>query len=370
MAKLSLLALKTYVANVVTTAKISNGTFSVTRDNMVALVDKIGKIVTLDTAYQIDKLARFDGEYLSFGKTIEEYQADLIMVQDFDASGSGALSPHVSTFRPNFYSYTLGKKVIKQTIRNNDLERAVHFIEQFNEIVSMMIKRMSDSMAAYRYQVKREMLGKFIGLCLDCYDSSVTTFVASTAYSVGTLLKSGSGDFGIVVTGIAVADAYANWDAAVASGKLIEYNLVTELAKPVDASTGEAFIEAAKGVVEQLQDISEGNSLNGNTLGAVEGLVLIVKQGILPNLDVNTLAGAFHENRLVLPDTIVVKDFGNADDKVYAVIMDARAMRLHNTYRATRENINGDGDFLNLFEHTEDTAWISRNAGIHVFIEP
>ena len=370
MAKLSLEGLKTYVANVVTAAKVSNGTFSVTRNNVVELVDKIGKIVTLDTAYQIDKLARFDGEYLSFGKTIEEWQADLIMVQDYDASGSGALSPHVSTFRPNFYSYTLGKKVIKQTIRNNDLERAVHFIEQFNEIVSMMIKRMSDSMAAYRYDCKRAMLGRFIDLVEACYSAGATTFVASTAYNVGTVLKDGSTKWGIVVTAITVADAYANWAAAVASGKLIEYKLVSELAKPVDSSTGEAFIEEAKKVVEVAQDLSEGNSLNGNTLGAVEGLVLIVKQGILPNLDVNTLAGAFHENRLILPETIVLRDFGPANSKVYAVIMDSRAMRLHNTYRATRENLNGDGDFLNLFEHTEDTAWISRNAFIHIFVEP
>ena len=192
MAKLSLVALKSYVANVVTAAKVSNGTFSVTRDNVVELVDKIGKLVTLDTAYQIDKLALFDGEYLSFGKTIEEWQADLIMVQDYDPSGAGALSPHVSTFRPNFYSYTLGKKVIKQTIRNNDLERAVHFIEQFNEIVSMMIKRMSDSMAAYRYDCKRAMLGRFIDLVEGCYSASATTFVASTAYNVGTVLKDGS----------------------------------------------------------------------------------------------------------------------------------------------------------------------------------
>ena len=370
MAKLSLVSLKSYVASVVTAAKVSNGTFSVTRDNVVALVDKIGKIVTLDTAYAIDKLAMFDGEYLSFGKTIEEWQADLIMVKDYDASGANALAPHVSTFRPNFYSYTLGRKYIPQTIRNNDLERAVHFIEQFNEIVSMMIKRLSDSMAAYRYDVKRAMLGRFIDLVEGCYSASATTFVASTAYNVGTILKDGSTKWGIVVTAITVADAYANWAAAVASGKLIEYTLVSEIAKPVDASTGEAFIEEAKKVVEVAQDLSEGNSLNGNTLGAVEGLVLIVKQGIIPNLDVNTLAGAFHDNKLVLPETIVLRDFGPANTKAYAVIMDKRAMRLHNTYRATRENLNGEGDFLNLFEHTEDTAWISRNAFIHVFMEP
>ena len=70
-------------------------------------------------------------------------------------------------------------------------------------------------------------------------------------------------------------------------------------------------------------------------------------------------------------EQIVVKDFGDsAPADVYAVLIDGRGMRLHNTYRATRENMNGDGDFLNIFLHTEDTAWVSRNAFIHVFMKP
>ena len=79
MAKLSLTELESYVASVVTAAKLSNATFNVTRDNIVGLVDKIGKIVTLDTVYAIDKLADFEGEFLSFGKTVEEFHQDLIM---------------------------------------------------------------------------------------------------------------------------------------------------------------------------------------------------------------------------------------------------------------------------------------------------
>ena len=67
---------------------------------------------------------------------------------------------------------------------------------------------------------------------------------------------------------------------------------------------------------------------------------------------------------------VVVKDFGTADSNFYAILMDSRAMRLHNTYRAMRDNANGEGDFLNLFDHTEDTAYLSRNAFVKAYRKP
>lgn len=76
--KLSIAELEAKVASIVTAAKVSLASFSVTRDNVVGLVDKIGKIVTLDTVFSIDKLSMFDGEYLSYGKTIEDWYQDLI----------------------------------------------------------------------------------------------------------------------------------------------------------------------------------------------------------------------------------------------------------------------------------------------------
>ena len=373
MAKLSYTELKSFVSGIVTSAKVSNGTFNVTRDNVVGLVDKIGKLVTLDTVYQIDKLASFDGEYLSFGKTIEEYSQDLILPQTYDSTGAGALSPNDPTYRPNFYSYTIGRKVIKTTLRNNDIERAVHFMDQFIEITSLQVKRLSDSMAAYRYQVKREMLARFCDLVQACYAAGVAVFVTATAYTEGTLLKDNATPtaWGIVVKNIPSSPAVADWAAAVAGGYIIPYNLISELAIPTDDSTAEAFIEEVKKVVEQAGDLSEGNSLNGNSLGAVEGLTLIVKQGVMPVIDVKALAGAFHQERLALPaEIIVLKDFATADSDIYAVLMDSRAMRLHRTYSATRENMNGDGDFTNIFVHDESTAWISRNAFVHVFKKP
>lgn len=369
--KFSVEEVEAIVSSMVTTAKISNSTFNVTRDNIVGLADKIGKIAMIDTAFQTDKLARFEGEYLSFGKTVEEWQQDLLLPYDYDSTGAGALTPDDPTYRPVFYSYTLGKKVIKTTIRNNDIERAVHFEEQLAGIVAMITKRLSDSMAQYRYAVKREMLGKFIGLAEYEMDATnASSYAISTAYNVNALVKSGSpAVVGIVVKPIANTNTHT-WAQAIAAGEIVLLNLTEEVAVPEDTSTGEAFIKALKNDVEIAGDVSEGHSLNGNTLGAVEGLVLIVKQGVMSSLEVDTFAGAFHENNVALPtEVIVVKDFGAYSGKAYAVLMDSRAMRLHNTYNATRDNFNGDGDFLNLFRHTEDTAWISRNCFIKVYLD-
>lgn len=374
MAKLSYEELKSVVSSLITKAGISNPSFVETRNNVVGLLDKVGAIITLDTDYQQDKLYMFDGFFMSFGKTIEEYQQDLILPADYDSDGAGALSPADPTYRPVDYSYTIGRKRIKTTIRNDNIERAVHFDAQLVDIVSMQFKRLEDSMAVYRYGLKREMIAKLIALCEEPY-ASTTTFAISTAYSVGAYVRKGStGDdakvFAIVVKPIANTNTHV-WADAVANGELIVLDLIEELAQPVDTATGEAFIEEVKKSLEVASDLSEGHSLNGNSLGAVSNLKLIVKQGVIPALQVQTMAGAFHSEDLAIPaDIVVVKDFGSASSDYYAVLMDERGMRLHNTYNATREQINGDGDFLNIFRHTEDTAHVSRNTFVKVFKVP
>lgn len=368
--KLSYSQLKTYVASVVTKAGISNDSFVETRDNIVGLLDKIGKIVTVDTVYQMDKLAEFDGEYLSFGKTIEEWQQDLIMPVDKDPTGATALAPHDPTYRPVFYSYTNGEKTIPTTIRYNNIERAVHFEEQFISIVAMNAKRLDDSMAVYRYALKREIIAKMIELAEDAM-SNTNTYSISTAYNNGALVRSASSgddiEYGIVVKPIAATNTN-NWAAAVAAGQIIVLDLITEIAKPVDTETGEAFIKQLKVDVEIAKDLSEGHSLNGNSLGATEGLWLITTQGVRPVLDVDTMAGAFNPDDLAVDVTErVIKDFGSADSDYFAILIDGRGFRLHDTFRGSYENLNGEGAFMNIFRHIETTSYVSRNTFIKVY---
>ena len=371
MAKLSLAELKSAVASYVGSNKVAYASFTETRNNIVGLLDKIGKIVQLDTSF-FDKLSELDGEELSYGKTIEEWYQDLIMAVDYnqDADGSRALKFYSPTYRPVCYNVSLGKKMIATSIPNNNIERAVHNEGQFVDIVSTMTKRLSDSKALWKYDCKRELLGKLCDMAVGAYSGATAYVNATTDIVEGTFYKQGSpAKYGVCVKAKthAVGDT---WATLVAGGYIILIDFVKEVAVPEDTSTGEAFIKALKEKVEQAQDVSEGNSLNGNTIGAEEGLALYVKQGVLPSLEVDTMAGAFHLEKLNTGvEAKVIKDFGSTSSKAYAILMDRRAVRLHVDYEAVRENFNGAGDFLNLFSHIELTGFVSRNAFFTIFVD-
>ena len=379
MAKLSIAELKSVIALYVDENDISVGSFTETRANSVGLLDVLGKIYTNWQNYT-DKLALFDGEDLSFGKTVEEWAQDLILPVAFNASGNNALAPHESTYRPVSFSYTLGKMTIPQTIRNNDIERAVHNIAQFEEIIAGKTKALYDSETMFRYGLKRQAIGVLAERCVDAMDSSNADVTLATegttitgAHSVNELFwVTATSKMYVLVKPIA-SGAGLTGTTAIAGGYLILLDLVTEIAKPVDDTTGEAFIKQVLGDVEIASDYSEGHSLNGNTLGgsAEAGLVLVMRQGIMKSLKVDTLAGAFNKEELALPaEIVIVPDFGDADDDIYAILVDRRIIRLHNTYRAVRENMNGEGDFLNYFYHTENTVHVSRNCFVKVYEVP
>ena len=76
--KLSIKQLTEVLTAYVQENKISVATFTETRDNSVGLLDKIGKIFTITHNF-VDKLEMFDGEFLSYGKTVEEWANDLIL---------------------------------------------------------------------------------------------------------------------------------------------------------------------------------------------------------------------------------------------------------------------------------------------------
>lgn len=379
MARLSFTALKPIVAAYVASNKISVDSFSATKNNTVELLDTIAKIYTNWQTYQ-DKLDIFDGEDLTYGKTIEEWAQDLIEPQAYDSTGAGAMSPHDSTYRPVSFSFTLGRKKIPQTIRNNDIERAVHNIAQFSEIISGKTKSLYDSETVFKYAMKRQALGVLIARAVymsaagnaDRTIATEGTTIANDMSVNQILCITGNAANYLVVKPIKAADALTG-TTALSGGYIVKLDLVKEIAAPVDDTTGEAFIKQVKADVEIASDNSEGHSLNGNTLGASTeaGLVLVTLQGIMPSLEVDTMAGAFNQEQLALPAVKrVIPDFGNASSDYYAILIDRRAMRLHNTYRAVRENANGDGDFLNLFYHIEYTAHISKNVFVRIYKKP
>lgn len=365
--QLTLDELKTLVAEYVSLNKISVNSFIETSDNIVGLLDEIGKKFTIDTGF-FDKLTELDGEDLPYGKTIEEWYQDLILPQTYsgDTEGTGALKFYSPTYRPVCYSYTLGRKYIPESIPNNNIERAVNNYDQFNSIVMTEYKRIQDSRAVYKYQIKREALGKVADLALSQQTSATTYVASSTTITEGNTYTDGT-TYAVAVQSQAASSS--TFSALVDAGVLVPLNIITKIAAPTSTETGEAFYIALKEAIEKAKDVSEGYSFNGNTIGAEEGLYLYVAQGVMPTLEVQTLAGAFHLDQ-VAPSVAakVIKDFGDTTSGVFAILMDKRAVRLHTDYEALRQNFNGLGDFLNLFLHLEYTAHISRNAFFKVFI--
>lgn len=367
--KLSLQELNAVVAAYVDATKIGTS-FTATFANSAGLLDKIAKNFTIDGNFA-DKLAFMDGEELPLGKTLEEWYADLILPQDYEDGTTGTdytktLAPYDQNYRPNAYSYSLGRKFIPITQRNNDLQRACDSQGEYVTLSNYNTKRMYDSEAMFKFGVKKEIIAKAVDRIAD-RRTNAGTFSASAAYDKNnvTCLQStaSSGIYGVVVKDIP-ASSSKTWDERVADGSIIVLEDYKQLDVPTDTASGEAFIEAIKSDVESLSFATEGYSWHGNTVGACEtGLVLIIKKGVMPKLSVQTLAGAFQKEELAIPCEVVVVD-NIPSTKGWAVLTDERAMRLHPDYKAVRIQENAKCDFSTYFLHEENTAFISNNCAI------
>lgn len=368
MARITLEMLNEIVKTYVDENKISQPNFNATSDNIVGLLDKVGKMFTLDSGFY-DKLPELDGEELRLGKTVEEWYEDLIAPVDFtgDKEGNEAMKFYSPSYRPVCYSYSLGRKKIPISVPNGNIERACLSSEDASEVLSKIEKRLADSRDQLKYTIKRELIGKTCDM-VESAITGATAYTSTTNVVEGTYYKSGN-DVYVALTSRTHASG-DTIDKLVASGVLVPFLMKVVIAKPSDTATGEAFIRSAKEIIEKAKDVSEGYSFNGNTIGAETGLAMFVKQGVIPSLEVDTMAGAFNKDELNISVKMKsIKDFGKTTSKAYAILCDNRALRLFPGYRAVRSNTNGSGDFLNLFAHEEYTAHVSRNAFIVIFCE-
>lgn len=287
--------------------------------NITKLLNKIGVIKTIDGEV-IDKLSMLDGEKLPFGKTIEEYYIDFTLpttYSDRATEGAKDIVPQTPEFEDTVYSYSLGRIKYKTTIPYDEWERGCLSAADAANITGKVVSRLTESVSIGDYFAKKQLLGN--------------------------LIKKASKVSGLVET----------------------------LAIPSDTATGEAFIKSVKNKLQDASFVAEGDTLASGVLhGATPAseLVLFVKKGVAPSLEVDTLAGAFDGSKLNLPvREVTVDDFGDDATGVYAILADARGIKYHNGYDATRTSQNADGDFENIVRHKEDTAFISKYTFVHVY---
>ena len=312
MAKMTISELQEFTKTYVAAAKQA-GTWTASTDNLLKLQDKIGKQITLDGTFQ-DKLPELSGDELPLGKTIEEWFIDLTLPSAFDANGADNDKPAYPSVEDVAYCYTLGRKKIKTTVPYDNVERAALSADDAASMTGKIMERLQNSESLYEYNLKKQLLANMA-------DKAVTA------------------------------------------------NATEVVALPDTTENAEKAIIAIKKAVEDASFAHEGDSLTaGALIGAPPELVLYVKKGFMPQVEVNAFAGAFNKANLAIPASIkVVDDIPSTDTKVWGVLVDPRGIKLHPGYKAMRSHENADGDFINYVLHSEFTGFISKYTFVRVF---
>lgn len=348
------------------------------------VLNKIGLMITIKGRY-VDRLPEFDGPELPLGKTIEEYFMELPKILDENRNGSEDGTPNDPSFLPASYSYSLPKKRIKQTRRFDEYEEACYTEEQFLSFITEIEASLYDANTVYAYGLKRQLLGSGIALIESIIDGSngqtaqdggaIKTYAPSSAANLDqgsyVINPSNSAQKAVVLAEKGGIANSTSWADAVASGKIVVLELAENIAKPTDTASGEAFIGKVLDDVEIASENTQGHSINGATIGAVDDLRLYTLQGVRSVLAVQVKAGAFHRDELDLgAEMRSLPDFGNYSGNTWAVLTDARTFVLFLGYMAMRVRENADGDFINFVRHIRYTPFMSRATFIKLYRQP
>lgn len=318
MADFTITALETAAKNYVDATKQLQGTFKPTVDDFTKTVCKIGEMKTLYLPH-IDKLPEMNGDNLPFGETIEEFMVNDFLPETFTyVDGAPKKNAKRATFDEAVYSYALPEQLWELGVPRSQFQRVSLGQRSFTDLVSSTLMTLDSSANAWNYAAKRRLLGN----------------AAKVAVTAG---------------------------------------LVSTKAKPDNTADGEQFIKEVKKCVEIASDMNDSN-LAKHTAAAAPSLTLYIKQGVIPSLEVDTMAGAFNKAELAIPAKVkTVLDFGEIsgeDAGVYAILVDDRAIKLHDDILMVTSDYDGRMNQDNFYRHQKQTGFISKYGYIHVFKQP
>ena len=313
---LTIKTLKEAAAAYVDATKQLQATYTPTVDDFTKCVTKIGEMTTLYLPIA-DKLPELSGNNLPYGETIEEFMVNDFLPENYTyVDQAGKKNARRATFDEAVYSYPLAQQKFELGIVRDQFQRVALGQQSFTDLVSYTLSTLDSSTNAWNYASKRQLIGN-------------------------------------------MATEAAKKPA-----------LVSSMAKPINTETGEAFIKKVKELVEIAKDMNDHN-LAGHACGSAPSLKLYVKQGVMPSLEVDTMAGAFNEAKLAVPAEVkTVLDFGNADASIYAILVDERAIKLHDDINKVTTDYTAGDDQDNFYRLLKQTGFISKYAFVHVFKQP
>jgi len=339
MAAPSLTDIKTLVNAVIDAQYVSqDAPYVPAADDITGLVIKIGKQFMLSSNFESD-LPELEGDRLEFGSTIEEYYVKLAAIaafkkspgtlhEDVDVNGtptdiweSDVGKPHRPDFATVVYSYELAKYQAAQTVDYNKIEHAMIGQNEFSKLIADITKSLYDTIAIYKYMIKKQLLGRAIDL-------------------IG-------------------AEGAGNAQRA-------------KIAAPSDTSTGEAFVKSVKSYVNKFTKIHDTyNLLKVPVKSQLEDLVLYILEGYEEVIDVGVLAGAFNVGKVSIPVTVkTVEDFGTlaVNTTAYALLVDTRGVKVHTLHETASQEDVGRSEYITYFLNYQPVCHISKAVNMVCFV--
>lgn len=301
--------------------------FTPTYESVSTLLDKIGLTISLQGDI-IDHLEMFDDVRLPLGTTVEEYVHDLLTVKDYDRNSTPYGQDEIDTRRA--YHTRSGDKKIELPVWEDEIKRAFTSNESMGSFVARMLKRITDTYNEYKFTAKKKALGE--KLVRDHLSDSVSGWKDCVNQLKHVIEEVGNKGFLNIETG---------------EGEDIRYDIH-------DKASSEEFILAVQSLVEDMGFTSRKyNPFGIATQTQPKDLVLLLKKGALPIMNVRSLANVFNKELLGLGIQVkVIDDFGvtfdeavpasKRADKVYAVLTDKNLIKYMTTREVTKVDINGN----------------------------
>ena len=295
--------------------KSGNTTFTLTKNELVGAVDKIGEMITIKGSYD-DDLKWMDGNNLATGRIVEEYFrgiAKASLYEGADKEGPKVNVPEFIPYEKCAYSYPLERVKFKSSTQGDALASACINEGAFADLVAGETQEISDQKSIYKFNIKKAALANVI----------------------------------------AKARAATN-----------KANLVETIKDPsaMTADEAETFITNLKIYAKKVKFANEGNNLGNCLIGGMKDVKL-------DNLDKLAKAGAFHDEYFDLTqryDIDEVDDFGT-DTKAIAMVVDPRSIKVKPYLDRTYSEVNGDGDFMSTVNHFGVNIYTSLYTAVHVF---
>lgn len=318
--------------------------FEPTYESVSTLLDKIGLTISLQSNV-VDHLEMFDDVVLSNGTTVEEYINDMLVVEDYDPNATPFTAEPLDVKRA-YHTRSKDKKITLPVLKA-EIDRAFTSPEGTASFTARQIARIDDTFKNYKYEAKKIAIGQKLLRDHATFDEDTKKWVTTGVDEWTSIISDAKTTTqGVGEKFLANINVLVGEEAALIPGDdptpIYSHAII-------DKATSEEFILAIQSLVEDMQFLRVGY----NTFGIPqqtqkENLVLLLKSGALPIMNVRALSNVFNKELLGLGIEVkVVDDFGvdtsvlaSGDPlgKVYAILTDKRLVR----YITTRNEMGVD----------------------------